>query len=88
MFVKFKTGASAYGLGYLEGEVAEIKTVKSRVLTTLTDANGNVRGQDWRDQDITADLLVEKGVCIQATENETADYKQRLKAEAEAAAKK
>jgi hypothetical protein len=88
MFVKFKTGASAYGLGYLEGEVAEIKTVKTRVLTTLTDANGNVRGQDWRDQDITADLLVEKGVCIQATENEVTEYKQKLKAEAEAAAKK
>jgi hypothetical protein len=88
MFVKFKTGASAYGLGYLEGEVAEIKTVKTRVLTTLTDANGNVRGQDWRDQDITADLLVEKGVCIQATENEVTEYKQKLKAEAEATAKK
>jgi hypothetical protein len=88
MFVKFKTGASAYGLGYLEGEVAEIKTVKTRVLTTLVDANGNVRGQDWKDQDITADLLVEKGVCIQATENEVTEYKQKLKAEAEATAKK
>ena len=86
MFVKFKTGASAYGLGYVDGEVAEIKTVKTRVLTTLQDQAGNVRGQDWRDQEYTSDELCAAGVCVQATEDEANKHKEKIKAEAAAKA--
>lgn len=87
MIVKFKTGAPSYGLGYLEGDIADLKKVKTRVLTTLLDAQGNPRGQDWRDQEIDIDLLVEKGICVQASEDEISKYKEAIKAEAAAKAK-
>lgn len=77
MIVKFKTGASAYGLGYTAGEVAKIEEVKTRVLTTLVDAKNNPIGQDWRDQVFTAEDLIEKGICVQASAEETTLYKEK-----------
>lgn len=87
MIVKFKTGASAYGLGYVEGEVAELDKLKARVLTTLVDTQGNVRGQDWRDKDVDVEDLLAKGVCVPATKDEIDAYQAKIKAEKAEAAK-
>lgn len=70
MIVKFKAGAAAYGLGYVEKEVADISKVTARVLTTLVDANGNPKGMDWRDKKLDVDDLIAKGICVPASKEE------------------
>jgi len=69
MKVKFPNGGAGYGLGYVPGEVADLgKKINARILTTLIDANGNPRGQEWRDHELDLDELIEKGVCVAVQE--------------------
>ncbi len=73
MIIKFNENAAAYGLGYREGAMLEVKDsheFETQVLTTVVDEKGVPRSYKYTAQKYKVEDLVEAGVCQLAKKDE------------------
>ena len=88
-FYKFKAGAAGYGLGYVDGEVAEIDDAKGIDATALVPEVDSDGKQTFRmivaKKNYKPAFLMEAGILLPANSDDVAKYKAKLAEEAAAA---
>lgn len=78
MIVKFKTGGAHLGLGYVPGEVVELKENIQVSLLAHRIVNGQVRGMVPKNTTITLEKLIQDGVVVQSNDAELKAWNKKV----------
>jgi hypothetical protein len=84
MLVQFKEGAAGYGLGYVPGEVVDMpeKIIGSQWVKPVVNGQALNKVQNQK-KEFTLRELMERGVCIPATEKDLKEWTNKITIQAQ-----